>query len=231
MRRLRLEREDWHWCSAVQLGWSLPGLSYPLPEDPGASGDLRRFKRAPFIFFFWLSLSQQQLFWNSADVNNYRAKRSWRGGNRGGLAEFHLQSFGINWHTGKSRDVFLLNKWEKTPFTSLQHHSPQTLAQSEQHRWAPRPPNKNSQSAVSPHMGDCVNQRGKRTQDFKLRMSQTEKYSVCGKRLRFHESRSDDFPTWSNCKFFFCLDENLIKGTEKKSPASRESERSEKGMV
>lgn len=28
-------------------------------------------------------IPQQQLFWNEADVNNYWAKRSWRGGNRG----------------------------------------------------------------------------------------------------------------------------------------------------
>lgn len=56
--------------------------------------------------FGGLFLSRQQLFWNDADVNNYGAKRSWRGGNRGGLAGFHLQSFGINWLTSKSRDAF-----------------------------------------------------------------------------------------------------------------------------
>lgn len=60
------------------LAGVLEGLSYPLPTDPGARGDLRHFWRvfSPY----------QQLFWNEADVNNYWAKRSWWEGNRRGIS-------------------------------------------------------------------------------------------------------------------------------------------------
>lgn len=130
---------------------------------------------------FWRAFfPQQQLFWNDADVNNYRAKRSWRGGNRGGLAEFHLRSFGINWHTSKSKDVgfFGSNTRERAPFTSPpQHCNPQTLASLSD------PPMK-TDSAVSLHMGDCVNQGGK-----ELRTSVENvaggKFSICGKTRQF----------------------------------------------
>lgn len=61
------------------LAGVLEGLSYPLPTDAGARGDLRRFWRGVFSPY-------QQLFWNEADVNNYWAKRSWWEGNRRGIS-------------------------------------------------------------------------------------------------------------------------------------------------
>lgn len=164
IRPLRSEREGWCCCSAVQLGCSCGRRLLSSARGSRGQRGLETFLEG---FFF----SQQQLFWNEADVNNYWAKRSWRGGNRGGLAEFHLQSFGINWHTSKSRDVFFCffrNKRGRTSFTSsLQLCSPKNpgsvttaLLRFETPQW------KQSESAVSLHMGDCVNQRAKRTEDF-----------------------------------------------------------------
>ena len=100
IRPLGSEWEGWCCCSAAQLGCSCGRRLLSSAKGSRGQRGLETFLEGFFFF------SQQQLFWNEADVNNYWAKRSWRGGNRGGLAEFHLQSFGINWHTSKSRDVF-----------------------------------------------------------------------------------------------------------------------------
>lgn len=91
-KALTLKQKTWpYWDSfiysertcvaAVQhsLAAVLEGLSYPLPADPEARGDSRRFWS---VFF----PPYQQLFWNEADVNNYWAKCSRWEGNRWGIS-------------------------------------------------------------------------------------------------------------------------------------------------
>lgn len=137
---------------------------------------------------FWRAFfPQQQLFWNDADVNNYRAKCSWRGGNRGGLAEFHLRSFGINWHTSKSKDVgFFFVKYEgkNPPLHLLLNIVTHRLWLTQNSTAALSDPPMKTDSAVSLHLGDCVNQRGK-----ELRTSVENvadgKFSICGKTRQF----------------------------------------------
>lgn len=72
--------------AAVQLGWSSGGPSHPLPKDPGASRDLRRFLEAFYP-------PQQLLFQYDADVNNYRAKSLMTGRKRWRIKRVSFSEF------------------------------------------------------------------------------------------------------------------------------------------
>lgn len=190
-------------CSAAWLEfWTFSLILCQWIQGPEGTWDV--FLRGFF--------PQQQLFWNEADVNNYWAKRSWWGGNRGGLAEFHLQSYGINWHTSKSRDAFL-NKKERTPFTCLlQLCNPQILALCEQHCCALRPSSETSQNQRFLVTWGIVSIKAEKNWGLQLRMSRTENLAFVEKHRRTGLMISQLHPR-VNPSSVFQLDERDSKNT------------------